>query len=70
MATRKFITDWAEVPVMIDVAYVANILSMSYEKTRRLVKSGEIPSVKVGDEYRISKYSLMDYLGVKERCSA
>lgn len=67
MGTTRYITDWADVPVMIDVAYVANILSMSYEKTRRLVKAGVIPSVRVGDEYRISKSSLMEYLGITER---
>ncbi len=67
LTRRKYVTDWNDVPVVIDVAYVANIIGMSYENTRRLIKNGDIPAVKVGLEWRISKEALMAYLGVKTK---
>lgn len=44
---------------------VAKILSFSPRKIRGMLASGEIPSVKIGGEYRIEETELENYIKTK-----
>lgn len=59
----RLITNWEEVPVLVDVPYLVRILGCSEVTVRRLLTSGEIPARKVGANWRIRKEALMEYLG-------
>ena len=59
---KKFITDWAEVPVIIDLPYVACIVGQSPENLKRLAAAGKFPATKVGKEWRVEKDQLRLYL--------
>jgi len=64
---RVLIYDWSKVPIMFDVAYAANLLAFTYDHTRKLCVSGEIPAHKVGrNSWRINKSEFMEYVGAKE----
>lgn len=67
MRKPKCFTSWDDVPVILDVATVALILGIPYETVRRFVQNGTIPASKVGTLWRISKKSLMEYLGLLEK---
>ena len=63
---RTLIYDWSHVPIIMDVAYVANLLGLTYEYTRRMCKRGEIPAYKVGEQsWRINKSDLMKFVGLE-----
>ena len=48
-------TDWSEVPLILDSAYVAKLLAISLDKVRDMMAKGEIPARKAGREWRITK---------------
>ena len=39
------------------------MLKTSRQQIRRMIQNGELPAVKVGREWRISRNALLDYLG-------
>ena len=39
------------------------LLKTSRQQIRRMIPNGELPAVKVGREWRISRNALLDYLG-------
>ena len=41
----------------------AALLKTSRQQIRRMIQNGELPAVKVGREWRISRNALLDYLG-------
>lgn len=41
---------------------ISELLGFSYNKVNRLVKSAEIPSYKIGGQYRVEKEDLNEYL--------
>lgn len=57
------VTDWKEVPVVFDIPMVCRILCKTNESVRRMVVSGELPAQKTGNEWRIRKDKMMEYLG-------
>ena len=69
MAGRKIrrrempVTDWLQVPAVMDLHRVAFILGKQPETVRRGMVSGEMPGRKVMGEWRIRKDELMAYLG-------
>lgn len=63
---KRYITKWDDVNVVVDLAFISELLGISGEKARQLVKSGEIPAKKVSGLWRINKSDLMKYLGVAE----
>lgn len=67
MRKPKCFTSWDDVPIILDVATVALILGMPYESVRKSVQNGIIPACKVGTLWRITKKSLMEYLGAAEK---
>lgn len=64
---RKYlIYDWSAVPVIIDIAFAANLLGLTYECTRRMCKNGQIPAFKLGENsWRINKSDLMKFVGAE-----
>lgn len=66
MRKPKRFTSWDDVPIILDVATTALILGMPYETVRKLVQGGAIRASKVGTLWRITKKSLMEYLGAAE----
>lgn len=63
MPKQKPVVNWDEVPVLMDLSFVARILGKSVEWTKKKAQSGELPAIKVGEEWRISKNKLRQYLG-------
>ena len=58
--------NWDQVPVVINLPFVAVILKANPEVVRRYLASGKLKGFKVGKEWRINKSDLMDFVGVKE----
>lgn len=52
------INNWDSVPIILDLAFAANILGISEEQTRRLCVSGELPARKIGGMWRLTKEDL------------
>ena len=48
---------------ILTVKEAAALLKTSRQQTRRMIQNGELPAVKVGREWRISRNALLDYLG-------
>ena len=59
---KKFVTSWDEVPVIIDVPYLAHLIGCSYENARKMCQYGKIKAVKVGDMWRIRKEDIIEYM--------
>ena len=59
---RKFTTNWADVPVVVDLPYASVLLQLHPETLRKLSVSGEFPAKKIGNAWRIEKSRLMEYL--------
>ena len=49
---------------ILTVKEAAALLKTSRQQIRRMIQNGELPAVKVGREWRISRNALLDYLGV------
>ena len=48
---------------MLTVKEAAQLLKTTGQQIRKMIQSGELPAVKVGREWRISRNALLDYLG-------
>lgn len=48
---------------ILTVKEAAALLKTSRQQIRRMIQNGELPAIKVGREWRISKNALLDYLG-------
>ena len=59
----KLIVSWDEVPLLMDLPCTARILGKSIEWAKKKAQSGELPAIKVGDEWRIPKSKLREYIG-------
>ena len=57
---------WAEAPEVMDSEYIAILLGLTVQYVRTLTRSGELPAVKVGKNYRYDKGQIMKRLGVLE----
>ena len=67
------ITNWDQVPIIMDIPMVARILGYHPERIRQLIKLNKIPAYKIGQSWRIEKQDLIDYLhsgrnGYSEYC--
>lgn len=59
---NKFVTSWDDVPVIIDVPYLAHLIGCSYEIARKMCQRGTIKAFKVGDMWRIRKEDVFEYM--------
>lgn len=60
MTTSRYINDYPDVLKPEDVM---TILGIGKNTVYRMLKSGELKSIKVGKQYRIPKKYLLQYLG-------
>lgn len=51
------------IPAVLTVQDIAAILVVGINTAYRLLRSGEIQSVRVGRQYRVARSALMQYLG-------
>lgn len=51
-----------DLPLVLSVKEAASVLQISLNTAYRLIKKGDILSVKVGRQYRIKRDTVMDYL--------
>ena len=56
------ITSFENLPVVLQVKDLAEILSISQNTAYALVRSGQIRSVRTGRTYRIPKDAIIEYL--------
>lgn len=63
---KRQITDWRDVPIVVDIDFVALVLNCHPESVRRMAAKGEIPAIKVGGVWRINKADLKKYLRLEE----
>ncbi len=66
MDKKKTVYNWEEVPVVINLPFVAIILKANPEVVRRYLASGKLKGFKVGKEWRVNKSDLMEFVGVEE----
>lgn len=59
---QRIVTDWADLPVLLDAVLVARILGYSLEYTRRLLVQGKIPAHKMDRDWRISRDAFRAYI--------
>ncbi len=51
-----------QLPLVLSVSEVAQVLSLGRDTTYHLIHSGHIRSVRVGRQYRVPKAAVMEYL--------
>ena len=59
------ITDWDDVPVVMDLTMVSRIIGMTTRTLKSYCAKGTIPAAKVGGEWRVNKRDLMRHLGLE-----
>jgi excisionase family DNA binding protein len=70
MKKQEPVVGWDQVPIVIDLPYVAVVLGANPEVIRRYLASGKLKGFKVGREWRINKSDLMEFVGAKEERTA
>lgn len=53
-------------PPLLNISDVAEILGVSRNTARKLVKNNTLPAVLVGKRYKVTKNKLLSYLGENE----
>jgi len=68
MKNSHIITDWEQVPVVIDLPFAARILGQSIETLKKRSQRGELPGAfKAGRDWRVAKEALRKYVEGKQR---
>ncbi|WP_101698666.1 helix-turn-helix domain-containing protein [Clostridium minihomine] len=62
MARTKYVYDWDNVPVIIDLPYASVLLGSSVDCLKRLSRNGVLPAFKHGGEWRVTKDDLRTYI--------
>lgn len=62
MLNNSFESPVVNYPDVLGPKHVSEILGVGYSKALELVKSGAIPCVRIGNHYKISKNSLVEWL--------
>lgn len=62
MVKKKFVYNWEDVPVIIDLPYAAVLLGSSVDCLKRLSRNGIFPAFKHGGEWRVTKDDLLAYI--------
>ena len=66
MAKTKYVTDWSQVPVVVDVPYVSIMLGIHPNTVKKYLRTGVIKGFKVGAEWRICKNAIAAFMGIEE----
>ncbi|MCL2821553.1 MAG: helix-turn-helix domain-containing protein [Oscillospiraceae bacterium] len=63
MKQPQIVTNWEQVPVVIDLPFAARILGQSIETLKKRSQRGELPGAfKAGRDWRINKDALRSYI--------
>lgn len=62
MPKTKYVTDWSQVPVVVDVAYVSVLLGLHPRTIEKQLKNGKLKGFKAGKVWRIRKEALAEYM--------
>lgn len=62
---RKHYTEWGRVPLLLTTDQAAILLQSTPENLRKLCRTGKLPAIQVGVEWRISRDSIRDLLSHK-----
>lgn len=55
---------FSEYPDVVNVKQLSEMLHISLKKCYQLLKNREIKSIKIGNDYRIPKVYIFEYLGI------
>ncbi len=66
MAKTKYVTDWSQVPVVVDVPYVSVMLGIHPNTVKKYLRTGAIKGFKVGAEWRIRKDAIAAFMGMEQ----
>jgi excisionase family DNA binding protein len=62
----KYPTSWDDVPLVVDIPYIAVMLGLSNERIRQLLANGTIKGFKIDKIWRVNKADLKVFLGVTD----
>ena len=62
MPRERPIVNWDEVPVIIDVPYVARLLALNFDYTTSLAQMCVLPDHKIGNLWRFDKEEIRQYI--------
>ena len=62
MTKREYSKQFRDLPDALSAKEVAAALRINIKTAYKLIKSGTIPSIKIGREYRVSKTELINFL--------
>lgn len=65
MPKTKYVTDWSQVPVVVDVPYVSIMLGIHPNTVTKYLRTGVIKGFKVGCEWRIRKDAIAAFMGME-----
>lgn len=71
MSRKQKISNWEDIPPVVDLRFAANMLQITCHTARADCCKGRIKGQKVGGQWRISKHELMRLCGdLPENCTA
>lgn len=56
-------------PDVLTVRQVMEILQLGRDNTYALIRCGKIPSVRVGRQFRVSKFAVLQFLRIQDKAS-
>lgn len=65
MPKPKYVTDWSQVPLVVDVPYVSMLLGLHPRTIEKHLKNGSLKGFKAGKSWRIRKEALAKYMGIE-----
>ena len=66
MPKPKYVTDWSQVPVVVDVGFVSRLLQLNPQKIKKHLNKVIIKGQKVGKTWFINKSDLSELLNIEE----
>ena len=63
MESPNIYSDISQIPLVLKVDDLANILQVGRSVVYELIRSGQIQSIRVGYKIRIPRHALIQYLG-------
>jgi hypothetical protein len=59
----KPVTDWGNVPLVLDLPLAARIVGSSPEYLKKRAQRGDFPAYKEGKQWRVTKSALIAHIG-------
>ena len=67
-ARVKVVTDWADVPIVMDLPYAARVIGVTPEALTKRCQKGTFPGYKEGKFWRVTKASLIHHIEGRGIC--